>query len=129
MEKNNVTISHLSKVKSLSPELEQDVPQGLVAEPDQADVDLFSAAMRPDAVSKGAPLSEHIASAISGGLGETEKMSQQAMRSMKKAAGSADAMDIAAMTRTLSQCSLQTAFATKVVSKTAQAVDKLTNLQ
>ncbi|WP_440073545.1 type III secretion system inner rod subunit SctI [Pseudomonas fragariae (ex Marin et al. 2024)] len=124
-----MTISHLGNVKSISPELEQDVPQGLVSEPAQADVDIFTAATQPDGVSSGAPLSEHIASAISGGLGETEKMSQQAMRSMKKASGTGDALDIAAMTRTLSQCSLQTALTTKVVSKTAQALDKLTNLQ
>ncbi|GFZ59349.1 EscI/YscI/HrpB family type III secretion system inner rod protein [Pseudomonas amygdali pv. eriobotryae] len=124
-----MTVSHLGNVKNMSPELGQDVPQGLVSEPPQADVDIFTAATRPDNVSSGAPLSEHIASAISGGLGETEKMSQQAMRSMKKASGSGEALDIAAMTRTLSQCSLQTALTTKVVSKTAQAIDKLTNLQ
>ncbi|UFI46192.1 type III secretion system inner rod subunit SctI [Pseudomonas savastanoi] len=124
-----MTISHLGNVKNIPPELGQDVPQGLVSEPPQADVDIFTAATRPDNVSSGAPLSEHIASAISGGLGETEKMSQQAMRSMKKASGSGEALDIAAMTRTLSQCSLQTALTTKVVSKTAQAIDKLTNLQ
>ncbi|KPB31870.1 Type III secretion protein HrpB [Pseudomonas ficuserectae] len=124
-----MTISHIGNVKSIPSELGQDVPQGLVLEPDQADVDLFTAAAQPDKVSSGAPLSEHIASAISGGLGETEKVSQQAMRSMKKASGTGDALDIAAMTRTLSQCSLQTALTTKVVSKTAQAIDKLTNLQ
>ncbi|BCS46102.1 type III secretion protein [Pseudomonas amygdali pv. tabaci str. ATCC 11528] len=124
-----MTVSHLGNVKNISPELGQDMPQGLVSEPPQADVDIFTAATRPDNVSSGAPLSEHIASAISGGLGETEKMSQQAMRSMKKASGSGEALDIAAMTRTLSQCSLQTALTTKVVSKTAQAIDKLTNLQ
>ncbi|MCD5993885.1 type III secretion system inner rod subunit SctI [Pseudomonas sp. CDFA 602] len=124
-----MTISHLSNVKSLSSDLGQDGPQGLVSEPAQADVDFFTAAMQPDKVPGGAPLSEHIASAISGSLGETDKISQQAMRSMKKASNTGDAMDIAAMTRTLSQCSLQTAFATKVVSKTAQALDKLTNLQ
>ncbi|EGH06009.1 type III secretion component protein HrpB [Pseudomonas amygdali pv. aesculi str. 0893_23] len=124
-----MTVSHLGNVKNISPELGQYVPQGLVSEPPQADVDIFTAATRPDNVSSGAPLSEHIASAISGGLGETEKMSQQAMRSMKKASGSGEALDIAAMTRTLSQCSLQTALTTKVVSKTAQAIDKLTNLQ
>ena len=124
-----MTVSHLGNVKNISPELGQDVPQGLVSEPPQADVDIFTAATRPDNVSSGAPLSEHIASAISSGLGETEKMSQQAMRSMKKASGSGEALDIAAMTRTLSQCSLQTALTTKVVSKTAQAIDKLTNLQ
>lgn len=122
-----MTVSHLGNVKNISPELGQDVPQGLVSEPPQADVDIFTAATRPDNVSSGAPLSEHIASAISGGLGETEKMSQQAMRSMKKASGSGEALDIAAMTRTLSQCSLQTALTTKVVSKTAQAIDKLTD--
>lgn len=68
-----MTISHLGNVKSISPELGQDVPQGLVSEPAQADVDIFTAATQPDGVSNGAPLSEHIASAISGGLGETEK--------------------------------------------------------
>lgn len=110
-----MTVSHLGNVKNISPELGQDVPQGLVSEPPQADVDIFTAATRPDNVSSGAPLSEHIASAISGGLGETEKMSQQAMRSMKKASGSGEALDIAAMTRTLSQCSLQTADRKSVV--------------
>ncbi|RMM61939.1 hypothetical protein ALQ75_04629, partial [Pseudomonas savastanoi pv. glycinea] len=45
-----MTVSHLGNVKNISPELGQDVPQGLVSEPPQADVDIFTAATRPDNV-------------------------------------------------------------------------------
>lgn len=124
-----MTISRLTHFKNTSPELGQDVPQGLVSEPVQADVDLFNAAVRPDSTGATSPLSEKVAGALSERLGDTEKLSQQALRSMKKVAVTEDGADIIQMGRALSQCSLQMALTTKVVSKSAQALDKLTNLQ
>lgn len=124
-----MSISQLSHLKSTAPELGQEVHQGLVSEPAQADVDLFNAAMRPDSTSLTAHLSEEVASALSARLGDSEKLSQQAMRSMKKVAGTENGAEITQMGRALSQCSLQMALTTKVVSKSAQALDKLTNLQ
>lgn len=122
-----MTISHVTHSRNISPELGQDVRQGLVSEPAQADVDLFAAAVRPDNVASH--LSDQIAGAVSERLGDTEKLSQQALRAMKKAATSEDGTEIIQMGRALSQCSLQMALTTKVVSKSAQALDKLTNLQ
>lgn len=124
-----MTISQLSNLKSVSPELGQNAHQGLGSEPVQADVNLFNAAMRPDSGPAASHLSDRIASALSERLGSTEKLSQQALRQMKKVSNTEDPGDIVQMSRALSQCSLQMALTTKVVSKSAQALDKLTNLQ
>lgn len=105
-----------------------DHDQGLVSGPAQADVDLFNSALRTDPAPSG-----HMADGVIGALSERfqsqEQLSQQALRSMKTAAGSADPMDMVKMSRSLSQYSLQMAITTKVVSKSAQALDKLTNMQ
>jgi type III secretion system YscI/HrpB-like protein len=121
-----MTITSVSKSKQPSLDLEQ----GLVQEPPQADVDLFSAAMNAGAV---AAMPGHLPAVVAGALIDrvqsTDKLSQQAMRNMKSAATSEDPMDITQMSRTLSAYSLQMAVTTKVVNKTAQTLDKLTNLQ
>jgi type III secretion system YscI/HrpB-like protein len=124
-----MTISRLSHFKDISPELGPNAHQELVSEPVQADADLFASAMRPDSGRATSHLSDKVAGAISERLGDTEKLSQQALRQMKKVAGSEDGADIVQMGRALSQCSLQMALTTKVVSKSAQALDKLINLQ
>ncbi|BBP74619.1 EscI/YscI/HrpB family type III secretion system inner rod protein [Pseudomonas gingeri NCPPB 3146 = LMG 5327] len=105
-----------------------DHEQGLVSGPAQADVDLFNNAMRQDHGVSG-HLADGMVNAISDRLQSQGRLSEQAMRAMKVAAGSADPMDVVKMSRSLSQYSLQMAMTTKVVSKGAQALDKLTNLQ
>ncbi|WP_296187445.1 type III secretion system inner rod subunit SctI [Pseudomonas sp. UBA1879] len=124
-----MTVSNVNQLKSPSPDLEQHLDQGLVSGPSQADVDLFNAAMRPDMALQQSHLSEQIAAALSERLGTMDKFSQQAVRKMKKAATTDDPLEIAQMSRSLSQYSLQMALTTKVVNKSAQAFDKLTNLQ
>ncbi|MBK5553804.1 type III secretion system inner rod subunit SctI [Pseudomonas sp. 10S4] len=101
---------------------------GLVSGPAQADVDLFNGAMRTDHEPSG-HMADGVMSALSERFQSQEHLSQQALRSMKTAAGSADPMDMVKMSRSLSQYSLQMAITTKVVSKSAQALDKLTNMQ
>lgn len=124
-----MTVSHLNQLKSSSPDLEPSMDQGLVSAPLQPDVDLFNAAMRPDMALQQSHLSEQIASALSERLGATDKLSQQAVRKMRNASTTDDPMEIVQMSRSLSQYSLQMALTTKVVNKSAQALDKLTNLQ
>jgi type III secretion system YscI/HrpB-like protein len=124
-----VTVSHINQLKSPSPDLEPHLDQGLVSGPSQADVDLFNAAMRPELSVQQSHLSEQIASALSERLGATDKLSQQAARKMKRASTTDDPLEISQMSRSLSQYSLQMALTTKVVNKSAQALDKLTNLQ
>ncbi|WP_092404552.1 type III secretion system inner rod subunit SctI [Pseudomonas sp. NFACC02] len=124
-----MTVSHINQLKPSSPDLEPSMDQGLVSAPSQADVDLFNAAMRPDMALQQSHLSEQIASALSERLGATDKLSQQAVRKMRNASTTDDPMEIVQMSRSLSQYSLQMALTTKVVNKSAQALDKLTNLQ
>ncbi len=124
-----MTITSVSK--HTATKADHDLEQGLVHEPSSADVDFFSAAMGAAQVaSAGAgPLPALMAGALSGRVQATDKLSQQAMRSMKAAAVGEDPTDITEMSRALSNYSLQTAVTTKVVNKVGQTLDKLTNLQ
>lgn len=124
-----MTISHINQLKSSSPDLGQHLDQGLLSGASQSDVDLFNAAMRPDTAAQASHFSEQIASALSERLGSIDKLSQQAIRSMKKAVSGENPMDITEMSRALSKYSLQTAVTTRVVNKGGQALDKLLNLQ
>ncbi|MFJ3485265.1 type III secretion system inner rod subunit SctI [Pseudomonas sp. NPDC090202] len=125
-----MSLSTINQLKSPSPDLESHLDHGLVNGPSQADVDLFNAALRPDDMTaQSGHLAEQIASALSERLGNSDQLSRKAVRSMKKAASGDDPTDITQMSRSLSQYSLQTAITTKVVNKSAQALDKLTNLQ
>lgn len=121
-----MTITSVIKAKQPS----VDIDQGLIQEPSQADVDLFSAAMSAgDAAAVPGQLPALVAGALVDRVQSTDKLSQQAMRNMKAAASADDPMDMTMMSRALSAYSLQMAVTTKVVNKTAQTLDKLTNLQ
>lgn len=122
-----MAISSVDNSGSPAPDLSID--QGLVRNPSQSDVDLFDSAMRSDASPSTGHLSELVAGALSGRLDSTNNLSQQTLRSLKKASASGDPMDIAKVGRELSTFSHEMALATKVISKGAQAIDKLTNMQ
>ena len=126
--RNMVTLSNVSSLKGLALDHGHDRDHDLVSAPSQADADLFSSAMGNAQESSG-HMADGFMSALSERLGSQEKLSQQAMRSMKAASGSSEPMDVVKMSRSLSQYSLQMAMTTKVVNKGAQALDKLTNLQ
>ena len=120
-----MNISNLSNPQHAISEPGLGGQQRLLSEPQQADVELFNAAMGQDT----GPMAQPIASLLSERLGDSEKLSQKALRQMKRAAVAEDGSEIVEMSRTLSQCSLQMALTTKIVSKSAQALEKLTNLQ
>ncbi|WP_434698143.1 type III secretion system inner rod subunit SctI [Pseudomonas sp. D1-1] len=118
-----MTISNVNSFRGVAPEHELE----MVSAPAQADVDLFDNAMRGNHEPAG--LASSLMGAISDRLAGQAELSHQAERAMKSASVSTDPMDILKMSGTLSQYSLQTALTTKVVSKGAQVLDKLTNLQ
>lgn len=118
-----MTISSVNSFKSLALDHEHEMVSG----PSQADVDLFNSAMRSDHEPAG--LADGLMGALSERIGTQQHLSQQAMRSMKAASGTSEPMDMVKMSQALSQYSLQMAMTTKVVNKSAQALDKLTNLQ
>ncbi|EJO94604.1 type III secretion system inner rod subunit SctI [Ectopseudomonas hydrolytica] len=120
----------ISKIDGLtSPDLKLD--QGLVSEPSQADVDLFSSLMRDNGNTADQPshLAAVIAETVNARMTSVDDLSRQAMRHMKEAVTGNDVSAITDMSRALSQYSLQMAVTTKVVSKTGQALEKLTNMQ
>ncbi|WP_297844562.1 type III secretion system inner rod subunit SctI [Pseudomonas sp.] len=120
-----MTISQINSLK-IPP---VDHEQGLVSGPAQADVDLFNSAMQPNTAEATGHFADGVLSALSKQMDSTGKLSEQAQRSMKTASSSTNPMDIVDMSRSLSQYSLQMSLTTKVLSKSAQALDKLTNLQ
>lgn len=120
----------ISKIDGLtSPSLTLD--QGLVSEPSQADVELFSSLMRDNGNTAEQPshLAAVIADTVNARMTSVDDLSRQAMRHMKEAVTGNDVSAITDMSRALSQYSLQMAVTTKVVSKTGQALEKLTNMQ
>lgn len=124
-----MAISELSSIRHNSqPKIDFD--QGLLQEPSRTDIDLFSSAMRTAEASQAANLlPPMLASALADRVQASDKAAHQLMRHMKSAAKSEDLTDITQMSRELSTFSLQTAVTTKVVNKTAQMLDKLSNLQ
>jgi type III secretion system YscI/HrpB-like protein len=126
-----MTISHVGKFEQLHEKTHSDLDQGLVHEPSQADADLFSSAMKVAGVA--APqtmLPAAFAGALVDQIQTSAKTGEDAKRHMKLAAGDpSDPTQLIEMTRALSEYSQQTALTTKVVSKTTQAFDKLTNMQ
>lgn len=120
----------ISKIDGLNnPSLTLD--QGLVSEPPQADVDLFSSLLRDNGTTAEQPshLAALIADTVNARMASVDDLSQQAMRHMKDAVLNNDASAVTNMSRALSQYSLQMAVTTKVVSKSGQALEKLTNMQ
>lgn len=118
-----MTISNVNSFRGAAPDHELE----MVSAPAQADVDLFDAAMRTGGESAG--LASSLIGAISDRLNSQADLSQQAERAVKSASRSTDPMDVLKMSGALSEYSLQTSLTTKIVSKGAQVLDKLTNLQ
>lgn len=106
-----------------------DASRGLTGEPEQADVDLFNAAMRQHAGGPPARLADAVAGPLMHQLEKINDLSEKANRAVKSAAGSLNPMDMLQMNRSLSAYYLQSALTAKVVSKGGQALDKLTNMQ
>ncbi|MHA6494954.1 type III secretion system inner rod subunit SctI [Pseudomonas borbori] len=114
-----------------------DITQGAAAAkpldqaPLKSDVSWFSAALnKPTATTAS---EDNVASRIIGQLSNRsealQKLSERSDRALQKAAKTADPMDMVKANRSLSSFYLESVLTAKMVSKGAQAVEKLTNLQ
>lgn len=120
----------IAKIEGLtSSDLTRD--QGLVSEPSQADVELFSSLMReyPGIEQQPSHLAALIADSVNGRMSSVDDLSQKAMRNMKNAVANNDISSLTDMSRALSQYSLEMAVTTKVVGKLGQSLEKLTSMQ
>lgn len=106
-----------------------ELEQGLVNEPSPADIELFNSLMRDNAIDEPSKSGALLAEAVGERMGSIDRLSDNAMRSMKQAVMDNDPTAIATMGRALSQYSLEMAVTTKVISKGGQAIEKLTNMQ
>jgi len=103
--------------------------QGLVAEPSRADVELFNSLMGDTGGQEPSKSGASLAEAVGERMGSIDRLSDNAMRSMKQAVMDNDPTAVTKMSRALSQYSLEMAVTTKVISKGGQALEKLTNMQ
>ena len=103
-------------------------PHGLTSEPEQADVDFFNAALG-QAAQPSKALAQGMIGPLGAQLDAVNKLSEKANKALKTASGSLNPLDMVNMNRSLSEYYLQSALTAKVVSKSAQSLDKLTNMQ
>ncbi|MDW6001952.1 type III secretion system inner rod subunit SctI [Vibrio mangrovi] len=98
--------------------------------PEKSDVQWFSAALQPVQKTDASDnVAERIVSQLSGSSEHLQKLENKANRALNKASKSSDPMDIVHANRSLSSFYLESLLTTKLISKGAQAVEKLTNLQ
>lgn len=99
--------------------------------PLNADIGFFGAAMSSPLPVM--PTQDNIASRIMGQLSQysesLQKLSERSEHALQKAAKTAAPMDMIKANRALSSFYLESVLTAKIVSKSAQAVEKLTNLQ
>ncbi|TWE02952.1 type III secretion system major needle protein (YscF/MxiH/PrgI family) [Pseudomonas sp. AG1028] len=124
-----MSISAMDDLKKVVKNGGLELEQGLVNEPSRADIELFNSLMRGAAVEEPSQSGAFLAEAVGGRMGSVDRLSDDAMRSMKHAVMDNDPTSIAKMSRALSQYSLEMAITTKAISKGGQAIEKLTNMQ
>jgi type III secretion system YscI/HrpB-like protein len=98
--------------------------------PGQSDVSWFSAALEPVVQKEGdSNVAERIVSQLAGSSEHLQKLSDKADRAVRKASRSSDPQDVMQANRSLSSFYLESLLTAKLISKGAQAVEKLTSLQ
>ncbi|SLM63268.1 MULTISPECIES: EscI/YscI/HrpB family type III secretion system inner rod protein [Dickeya] len=99
--------------------------------PAQSDVAWFSAALDPAAAAPTAPAADNNAllGALAAKSDNLDNMLQKAERQVGKSINSNNPKDVMDATRTLSSFYLESLLNAKVVAKSVQSLEKLTNLQ
>jgi type III secretion system YscI/HrpB-like protein len=111
-------------------ELTRSATEDQSSRPETSDVQWFSAALQPaQKTDANDNVAERIVSQLSGSSEHLQKLEDKANRALNKASKSSDPMDIVHANRSLSSFYLESLLTTKLISKGAQAVEKLTNLQ
>lgn len=99
-------------------------------QPEAADINWFNALLKAPATSTSyPPASEnHFAQPLAQRSVLLKDLSNTAARALQKVSASTDPMDMLKSTRAMSAFHLETVLSAKMISKTSQAIEKLTNL-
>ncbi|MFO2462335.1 type III secretion system inner rod subunit SctI [Pseudomonas sp. 15FMM2] len=92
--------------------------------PETSDINWFSATIESPSPTEAKPMVSSLAQSSN----FLHSLSNQSGNDLKRLSKSSDPMDIIATTRSLSSLSTEVTLAAKIVNKSVQAVEKLTNL-
>lgn len=95
-----------------------------------ADINWFNALLRTPATATPYPPApeNHFAQPLAQRSALLKDLSNTAARALQKVSASTDPMDMLKSTRAMSAFHLETVLSAKMISKTSQAIEKLTNL-
>ncbi|MES2870928.1 MAG: EscI/YscI/HrpB family type III secretion system inner rod protein [Pseudomonadota bacterium] len=98
--------------------------------PETSDINWFSASLKTPASGpvNNTPSDNHFAPSLSQRSELLQGLSDQAARRLQKVSNSTDPVDMIRSTRAMSAFHLETVLTAKMISKTSQAIEKLTNL-
>lgn len=103
---------------------------GLTSEPEQADVDFFNSAMQSHSTPRmSGNLSESVNNPLNSQIESVNGLGDKVNHALKNAANSMSVVNMMKVNSTMSQYYLQSALTAKVISKSSQSLDKLTNMQ
>lgn len=99
-------------------------------QPEAADINWFNALLKAPATSTSYPPAPetHFAQPLTRRSALLQDLSNTAARALQKVSASTDPMDMLKSTRAMSAFHLETVLSAKMISKTSQAIEKLTNL-
>lgn len=96
--------------------------------PETADINWFTASLNNPAPINAVPREFHIAQPLNQRSALLQSLSNTAARALQKVSSSTDPLDMLKSTRAMSAFHLETVLSAKMISKTSQAIEKLTNL-
>ena len=98
--------------------------------PEAADIKWFNASLHPAAAMKPDTVKSDnlMANPLNQRSVLLQELSNTAARALQKVSASTDPMDMLKSTRAMSAFHLETVLSAKMISKTSQAIEKLTNL-
>ncbi|MEI2266951.1 EscI/YscI/HrpB family type III secretion system inner rod protein [Erwinia sp. CGal63] len=101
------------------------------AEPQQSDVDFFSAQLKEPQVEKVSAPAEvtNFLSGIASSLNNNERQRKEAYQDLQKASRSSNLLEFSQANAALSNYYIENLMNAKIVAKGVQSIDKLTNLQ
>lgn len=99
-------------------------------QPEAADINWFNALLKAPATSASYPSApeNHFAQPLTQRSALLQDLSNTAARALQKVSASTDPMDMLKSTRAMSAFHLETVLSAKMINKTSQAIEKLTNL-
>ncbi|WP_414147252.1 EscI/YscI/HrpB family type III secretion system inner rod protein [Erwinia sp. BNK-24-b] len=119
------------KITSSQADLIQTPQINNAAQPEQSDVDFFSAQLKEPQVEKVSAPTEvtHFLSGLADSLNNNEQQRRTAYQDLQKASRSSNLLEFSQANAALSNYYIENLMNAKIVAKGVQSIDKLTNLQ